>query len=38
VPFDFGNDKRLMIKIVIERRTKKEMEVPKRKKSNKEVK
>jgi len=38
VPFDFENNKRLMIKIGIERRTEKEVEVPKRKKSNKEVK
>jgi len=37
VPFDFENDKRLMIKIGIEKRTEKEMEVSKKKKSNKEV-
>jgi len=38
VSFDFENDKRLMIKIGIERIMEKEMEVPKRKKSNKETK
>ena len=38
VTFDFENDKRLIKKIEIERRTEKEMEVPKIKKSNKEVK
>jgi len=37
VPFDFENNKILVIKIGIERRIEKEMEVSKIKKSNKEV-
>jgi len=38
VPFDFENDKILMVKIGIKKRTKKEIKVPKRKKSNKKAK
>jgi len=38
VSFDFENDKRLMVKIGTERITEKEMEIPKKKKSNKEAK
>jgi len=38
LPFDFENDKRLRIKFGIERKIEKEMEVPKIKKLNEEVK